>query len=196
MGKTLQGSRTAENLMRAFAGESQARNRYTFYASIAKKEGYVQISNVFTKTADNEKEHAEIFFKHLSKDLNKQNVNITEAGYPVDLGNTLENLKAAAHGENEEHTSIYPAFEQVAREEGFFEIATSFKLISEIEGHHEQRFNTLANNIMNNTVFRKNTEVTWICSNCGHVHSGMEAPQICPVCQHDKGYFELFVEQF
>lgn len=195
--KSLKGTKTAENLLKSFAGESQARNRYTYYASIAKKEGYVQISNIFTETADNEKEHAKRFFKFLSADpeLNGTALQIT-ADYPIALGNTLENLKAAASGENEEWSDLYPAFADVAAEEGFPEIAAVYRKIADAEKRHETRFNKLAANIENGTVFKKDEVVLWKCNNCGYIHEGMEAPKLCPACAHPQAHFEVFVETY
>jgi rubrerythrin len=195
--KSLKGTRTAENLLKSFAGESQARNRYTYYASVAKKEGYVQIANIFTETADNEKEHAKRFFKFLSADpeLNGTALQIT-ADYPIALGNTLENLKAAASGENEEWSDLYPAFADVAAEEGFPEIAAVYRKIADAEKRHETRFNKLAANLENGTVFKKDEVVLWKCNNCGYIHEGTEAPKLCPACAHPQSYFEVFVETY
>ncbi|MBM7685844.1 rubrerythrin [Defluviitalea raffinosedens] len=195
--KSLKGTRTAENLLKSFAGESQARNRYTYYASVAKKEGYVQIANIFTETADNEKEHAKRFFKFLSADpeLNGTALQIT-ADYPIALGNTLENLKAAASGENEEWSDLYPAFADIAAEEGFSEIAAVYRKIADAEKRHETRFNKLAANLENGTVFKKDEVVLWKCNNCGYIHEGTEAPKLCPACAHPQSYFEVFVETY
>ena len=195
--KSLKGTRTAENLLKSFAGESQARNRYTYYASVAKKEGYVQIANIFTETADNEKEHAKRFFKFLSADpeLNGTALQIT-ADYPIALGNTLENLKAAASGENEEWSDLYPAFADIAAEEGFSEIAAVYRKIADAEKRHETRFNKLAANLENGTVFKKDEVVLWKCNNCGYIHEGMEAPKLCPACAHPQAHFEVFVETY
>ncbi|QCX33921.1 rubrerythrin family protein [Caloramator sp. E03] len=193
--KSLKGTKTAENLMKAFAGESQARNRYTFYASAAKKEGYIQISNLFLETAENEKEHAKIFFKFLNESFEGEAVTIS-AGYPVGLSNTESNLLYAANGEKEEWSDIYPEFAKVAEEEGFLEIATTFKKIAEVEKHHETRYRKLLDNIKNGEVFKKNKTVKWKCDNCGYIYEGEEAPQSCPACKHPQGYFELFVENY
>jgi len=195
--KSLKGTKTAENLLKSFAGESQARNRYTYYASIARKEGYVQISNVFTETADNEKEHAKRFFKFLSadKELNQTALEIT-AGFPIALGNTKENLLAAAEGENEEWADLYPAFADTADEEGFKEIAAVFRKIADAEQSHEIRFKKLAANIENGSVFKKNESVFWKCNNCGYIHEGTEAPNLCPACAHPQAHFEVFVETY
>ena len=194
----LKGTKTAENLLKAFAGESQARNRYTYYASVADKEGYKQIRNIFIETADNEKEHAKRFYKFLLAGL-KDELPATimiNAGYPVAQGNTLDNLKAAANGENEEWSELYPAFAQVADEEGFPEIAAAFKMISISEQRHEARFIKLAENIENDRVFKRDEKVLWKCGNCGYVHEGKEAPKECPACVHPQGHFELFVEAY
>lgn len=196
--KSLKGTETAKNLMKSFAGESQARNRYTYYASIADKEGYKQIRNLFIETADNEKEHAKRFYKFLlagfEGDL-PQNLEI-QAGFPVAQGNTLVNLKAAARGENEEWRELYPAFADVADKEGFPEIAEVYRKIASAEEKHEIRFNKLAQNIENGTVFRKDGKVFWKCGNCGYIHEGDSAPELCPACAHPQSHFELFVETY
>lgn len=191
----LKGTRTATNLMQSFAGESQARMRYTYYASEAKKEGYVQISNIFEETANNEKEHAKRFFKFLNKDLLGEKVKIT-AEFPVVWGDTLTNLKSAAQGENEEHTELYPEFARIAKEEGFDEISKVFIEVAEAEERHEKRFLKLAENIINNTVFEKNEVVEWKCNNCGYVHTGNKAPEKCPACDHPQAHFEVFKETY
>ncbi|RRD94224.1 rubrerythrin family protein [Clostridiales bacterium COT073_COT-073] len=193
---SLKGTKTAENLLKAFAGESQARNRYTYYAGIAKKEGFIQISNIFTETANNEKEHAEVFYKHLANDFKDEMIEINGACYPIALGNTLENLISAANGEQEEWTELYPEFAKVAEEEGFKAVAASFRLIAEIEKHHEERYRKLADNVEKQQVFTKTEEKMWICSNCGYITTGTSAPKICPACKHAQEYFELFVEEF
>lgn len=193
---TLKGTKTCENLMKAFAGESQARNRYTFYASVAKKEGYVQIANIFTETAENEKEHAKRFFKFLVEDLNGEAVVINDAGYPVALGDTKSNLIAAASGENEEWNELYPSFAKIAREEGFQSVAAAFELIATVERHHEERYRKLAENLENNTVFKKDKKELWICSNCGYIYEGESAPKVCPACLHPQSYFEILVEKY
>ncbi|WMM25268.1 rubrerythrin family protein [Tissierella sp. MB52-C2] len=194
----LKGTKTAENLMKSFAGESQARNRYTYYASVADKEGYKQIRNIFIETADNEKEHAKRFYKFLLAGLKDElpaNINI-EASFPVAQGNTIDNLRAAASGENEEWEELYPAFADIAEEEGFKEIADAFRAIADAEKAHEVRFNKLAENILNNKVFEKAEKVLWKCGNCGYVHEGSNAPDLCPACIHPQGHFELFVETY
>lgn len=193
--KSLKGTRTAENLMKAFAGESQARNRYTYYASAAKKEGYIQISNIFTETAENEKEHAKRFFKFLNESLNGEMVDIN-ASYPVGLGDTKANLLSAANGEKEEWTDLYPEFARVAEEEDFQPVAVAFRKIAEVEKHHEERYRKLLSNLENDTVFKKEKVVMWKCNNCGYIHVGTSAPESCPACQHPQGYFEVFVETY
>jgi rubrerythrin len=191
----IKGSETEKNLLKAFAGESQARNRYTYFASLAKKEGYEQISTIFTETADNEKEHAKIFFKHLEKSEGMP-VEIT-ASYPAGkIGTTKENLLAAANGEHEEWGEIYPKFEKIALKEGFKEIAESFKEIGEVEEHHEKRYRKLLKNIEEGKVFKKDKVVKWICKNCGYVHEGKEAPNECPACKHPQAYYELLEENY
>jgi rubrerythrin len=193
--KSLKGTRTAENLMKAFAGESQARNRYTYYASAAKKEGYIQISNIFTETAENEKEHAKRFFKFLNESLNEDMVDVN-ASYPVGLGDTKANLLSAANGEKEEWTDLYPEFAGVAEEEGFQSVAVAFRKIAEVEKHHEERYRKLLSNLENDTAFKKENIVMWKCNNCGYIHVGTSAPESCPACQHPQGYFEVFVETY
>jgi rubrerythrin len=193
--KSLKGTKTAENLMKAFAGESQARNRYTYFASVAKKEGYVQIANLFLETADNEKEHAKRFFKFVVESLNGETVEIN-AAYPVALRDTKANLLAAAKGENEEWTDLYPTFAQIAEDEGFSAVAVAFRKISEVEKRHEERYLELLKNIENDNVFKKDTAVEWKCDNCGYIHTGESAPQTCPACLHPQEYFELFVKAY
>ena len=192
MNKILRGTKTETNLLAAFAGESQARNRYTFFASVARKEGYVQIANVFAETAGNEKEHAEIFFKYLEGG----DVEIT-AAYPAGvIGNTEENLRAAADGEKLEWSEIYASFNKIAADEGFADIATSFKEIAEVEEFHEGRYRKLANNIADGVVFKRKATVKWHCINCGYIHEGTEAPKECPACQHPQAYYELLAENY
>ena len=188
---SLKGTKTEHNLMAAFAGESQARNRYTHYASVAKKEGYEQIAGIFLETADNEKEHAKRFFKFLEGTP----VNIT-ATYPSALGDTMLNLKAAASGENEEWTDLYPTFANIADEEGFPQIAVVFRKIAEVEKHHEERYLKLLSNIETDKVFKKDAEIQWKCRNCGYVHNDASAPQMCPACAHPKAYFEVRAENY
>ena len=191
--KSVKGTETEKNLLKAFAGESQARTRYTYFASTAKKEGYEQISAIFLETAENEKEHAKRFFSFLEGGMIE-----IEAEYPAGvLGkNTLENLKAAADGENEEYTKLYPHFADVAQKEGFSEIAALFRVISKVEAEHEKRYRKLAANIENNEVFKKDKPVRWKCRNCGYVQEGPEAPESCPSCSHPKAYFEIKEENY
>jgi rubrerythrin len=187
MEKSLKGTRTEQNLLKAFAGESQARNRYEFAAKVAKNEGYVQISNIFLKTSLQEKAHAKNFFTFLEGGA----VEIT-ASYPAGkTGTTPENLKAAAMGEYEEWTHLYPAFAEIAKEEGFPEVAIAFKMIAKVEAEHEKRFLKLLKNIEEGTVYQKKEKVRWVCSNCGYVHEGEKALEKCPACHHPKEYFEL-----
>ncbi len=194
--KSLLGTETAKNLMASFAGESQARSRYTFYSSIAKKEGYVQISQIFMETAEQEKEHAKKFYKYLKENFVDENIEIT-ASFPVSLHkDTLSNLKAAASGENEEWEDMYIAFAKVAKEEGFPEIANTFERVAEVENRHEARFAKLAKNIEDGKVFKRDEVSLWKCLNCGYIYEGLEAPTECPACQHPQGYFELFVENY
>jgi rubrerythrin len=183
---SIKGTQTEKNLLKAFAGESQAKNRYTFFAKTAKKEGYEQIAELFENTAIQEEQHAKIFFKFLEGGM----LEIT-ATYPAGIiGNTAENLKAAAGGENEEWTAIYPEFSDIALKEGFPKIAMAFKLISKIEAEHEKRFLKLLQNVESNHVFAEETETEWVCRKCGHVHHGKKALENCPVCDHPKSYFE------
>ncbi len=194
--KSLIGTETAKNLMASFAGECQARNRYVFYSSIAKKEGYVQISQIFMETAEQEKEHAKKFYKYLKESFSDENIEIT-ASFPVSFHkDTLSNLKAAASGENEEWEDVYIAFAKVAKEEGFPEIANTFEKVAEVENRHEIRFAKLAKNIEDGTVFKRDEVSLWKCLNCGYIYEGLEAPTECPACQHPQGYFELFVENY
>ncbi|WP_138159469.1 rubrerythrin [Peptoniphilus catoniae] len=193
--KELKGTKTAENLMKSFAGECQAATRYTYYANQAKKDKYIQISKIFEETSRNEVAHAKRFFKFLNKDLDGEAIEIT-AGFPVHLGDTLSNLKAAAAGENEEHSSMYPEFEKVAREEGFEEIAKVFHEVAEVEEAHEKRYLKLAKNIEEGKVWKKDEVVLWKCNNCGYIHEGKEAPEICPACAHGREHFELFKETY
>lgn len=192
MEKSIKGTRTEQNLLKAFAGESQARNRYTFFAKVAKKEGYEQIAALFEETAINEEQHAKAFFKNLEGG----EVMIT-AGYPAGkIGTTLDNLKAAAGGEHEEWASIYPEFSKIAAEEGFPKVATLSKLIAKIEESHENRYLRLLKNLEENKVFEREEKVFWICRNCGHIHFGTKALNNCPVCDHPMAYFELKAENF
>lgn len=196
--KNLKGTRTLKNLMSAFAGESQARNRYIFYASVARKEGYKQIEAIFTETAANEKEHAERFFNLMLEGLDGMlpaEVEIT-AGFPVVKGDTLANLEAAAAGEKFEWSELYLESEKIAREEGFQEVADAFRHIASVEAKHENRYRKLAENIRNGQVFKRDQVTRWKCSNCGYVHEGTSAPDICPACKHPKDYYELYVEAY
>lgn len=179
--KELKGTKTEQNLKTAFAGESQARNKYTYYASQAKKDGYEQIAEVFTKTADNEKEHAKMWFKLLHNGT---------------IPATVDNLIDAAAGENEEWTSMYKKMAEEARAEGFDEIALKFEGVAKIEKAHEERYKKLAEVIKNKTVFQKSEKKAWICRNCGHIHVGNEPPKVCPVCNHPQSYFEILNEEF
>ncbi len=179
--KELKGTKTEKNLMEAFAGESQARNKYTYYASVAKKEGYEQIASIFEETANNEKEHAKMWFKEL---------------HGGSVPGTIENLIDAAKGENGEWTEMYKRMAKEAREEGFIEIAEKFEGVAAIEKRHEERYNKLLENVKKNTVFKKTKEKIWICRNCGHVYVGREAPKVCPVCNHPQAYFQLLTEEF
>ncbi len=191
----LKGSETEKCLMKAFAGESQARNRYTFFASEAKKEGYEQISAIFTETADNEKEHAKIFFKYLNK-CGGDTLEIT-ASFPSGIiSETSKNLEMAANGEHEEWTVLYPEFAKIAKEEGFNEIAKSFNEIAKIEQEHEKRYLKLLQNIQDGKVFFKEKIVVWKCRNCGYIHVGTEAPEVCPACNHPKAYYEIQSENY
>lgn len=189
---SIKGTRTEKNLLASFAGESQARGRYTYFASVAKKEGYEQIAAVFLETAEQEKEHAKKFFKFLEGGM----VEITST-YPAGIiSTTLENLKAAAEGENEEWTVLYPEAAKVAREEGFTEIAVAFEMIAKVEAEHEARYRKLLERMETGTVFERNGEIYWQCRNCGYVHKGKKAPEKCPACQHPKAYFEPKKENY
>lgn len=189
---SIKGTKTEKNLLAAFAGESQARTRYTYFASRAKKDGYEQISSIFEETANQEKEHAKRFFTHLEGG----DVEIT-AAYPAGvIGSTLDNLKAAAAGENHEWGTLYPDFAKTAREEGFPAIATLFEMISVAEKQHEKRYADLAANIEAGRVFTRDTEVTWRCRNCGYLHTGKEAVKVCPACAHAQAHFELLGENW
>jgi len=190
--RSIKGTKTEKNLLTAFAGESQARNRYTYFASQAKKEGYEQIAAVFLETADNEKEHA----KRLFKLLEGGEVEII-ASFPAGvIGNTKENLKAAATGENYEYTKMYPEFARIAEEEGFPNIAAIFRAIAVAEKQHEKRFLALLENIEKDRVFKRDRVVKWKCRNCGYIHEGTEAPEKCPACAHPRAYFELLGENY
>ncbi|MCL1972393.1 MAG: rubrerythrin family protein [Endomicrobia bacterium] len=192
MSKSVKGTKTEKNLLASFAGESQARNRYTYFASVAKKEGFEQISAIFAETADNEKEHAKRFFKFLEGGA----LEIT-ATYPAGkIGSTAENLKAAAMGENEEHTKLYPDAAKVADEEGFPDIAACFRFIAEVEKHHEARYLELLTNVDYQRVFKKEHEIKWKCRNCGYIYAAKEALEKCPACLHPQSYMEEAADNF
>jgi len=190
--KSIKGSETEKNLLKAFAGESQARNRYTYFASVAKKAGFEQISAIFLETADNEKEHAKVFFKFL------EGGEVTiEASYPAGkISSTEENLLEAANGEKMEWGTLYPKFEKIAREEGFLAVARAFKEIGEVEEQHEKRYRKLLENVKKNQVFKKEKVVKWKCRNCGYVHEGKDAPDMCPACSHAQAYYEVLEENY
>jgi rubrerythrin len=190
--KSMKGTQTEKNLLAAFAGESQARNRYSFFASKAKKEGYEQIAAIFQETAENEMEHAKVFFKHLQGG----EVEIL-AEYPAGkIGTTEENLLAAAEGEKMEWGSLYPDFSKTADKEGFPMVAHSFEKIAQVEAYHEKRYRKLHENIKKSKVFKKDSEKKWKCRNCGYVHEGKEVPDVCPACQHPKSYYEIWTEPY
>jgi rubrerythrin len=192
MEKSIKGTKTEQNLLKAFAGESQARNRYTYFASVAKKEGYEQIAAVFIETADQEKEHAKRFFKFLEGG----SVEIT-ATYPAgSIGTTAENLKAAADGENEEWSELYPEFARIAEEEGFKKVAVAFKMIAKVEAEHEARYRMLQARVEEDKVFEREEEIEWQCRNCGFTHKGKKALENCPACEHPKAYFEPKKENY
>ncbi len=192
MAKSIKGTRTETNLLAAFAGESQARNRYTYFASAARKEGYEQIANIFAETAENEKEHAKVFFKYLEGG----DVQIT-ASYPAGKIEAAKlNLESAAAGENLEWTTLYSDFARTAKEEGFDEISNSFEQVAKVEKFHESRYRKLINNIVNNEVFKKKAAVKWHCINCGYVFEGKDAPLQCPACKHPQSYYEILAENF
>jgi rubrerythrin len=192
MGNSIKGTKTEKNLLATFAGESQARNRYTYFASAARKEGFEQIANIFAETADNEKEHAKVFFNHLEGG----NVEIV-AAYPAGMiKDTKSNLEGAAAGENMEWTTLYANFAKIAREEGFAEVARSFEQISKVEKFHESRYRKLIANITNGEVFKKKTVVKWHCANCGYVFEGTEPPKECPACAHPQAFYEVLAENY
>ena len=192
MGKSLKGTKTEKNLLKAFAGESQARNRYEFFASVARKEGFEQIANIFMETSLQEKEHAKRFFKFLEGGVTE----IT-AGYPAGIiGTTKQNLKAAAEGEHEEWTDLYPNFAEVAKEEGFPEVASAFKMIAKVETEHERRYLKLLQNVSEDKVFMKNGKVWWKCLNCGYVYESEKALENCPVCLHPKAFMQIREENY
>ena len=184
--KSIKGTQTEQNLLKSFAGESQARTRYTFFASVAKKEGFEQISAIFMETAEQEKEHAKKFFKYLEGGM----VEIT-ASFPAGvIGTTAENLRAAAEGENEEWVELYPHFADVAEQEGFPAVALTFRNVAKVEAEHEKRYRKLLENVENGTVFADSEEIEWQCRNCGYVHRGKTAPELCPACAHPRAFFE------
>ena len=190
--KSLKGTQTEKNLLTAFAGESQARNRYTFFASKAKKEGYEQISGIFQETAENEKEHAKRLFKFLEGGTAE-----ISASFPAGvIGETKDNLKGSAEGENHEYTTMYPEFAKIAEEEGFSDVASAMRAIANAEKQHEKRYLGLLDNLNNNTVFKKDEIVKWRCRNCGYIHEGNEAPEECSACAHARNYFELLAENW
>jgi len=192
MAKSIKGTKTEKNLLAAFAGESQARNRYTYFASAAKKEGLEQISHIFIETAENEKEHAKVFFKY----LDGGDTEIT-ASYPAGIiKDTKSNLAAAAAGENLEWTTLYSDFAKIAQDEGFPEVARSFQEIAKVEKFHESRYRRLINNISNGEVFKKKSSIKWHCTNCGYVFEGNQAPGECPACKHPQAYYEVLAENF
>lgn len=191
--KSLKGTKTEKNVLLSFAGESQARNRYTYFASQAKNEGYEQIAAIFLDTADNEKEHAKVFFKLLE---NGELVEINGAFPAGVIGDTIANLKAAADGEMFENTKLYPGFASIAEGEGFPEISRTFRLISSVEKGHEKRYRALLKNVEDGTVFKRSEKVFWRCRNCGYIHEGTEAPGECPACWHSKAYYEILNENY
>lgn len=194
--KSLKGTETAKNLMKSFAGECQARTRYTYFASKARKDGYLQISNIFMETAENEKEHAKRFYSFLENDFQGEPLKI-EAEYPVEYPtDTKTNLLYAAEGEHDENSNLYPTFAKIAEEEGFPEIAACYRMITIAEKAHENRYRKLAANIENGTVFKKDETVLWKCDNCGFIFEGKEAPAKCPACLHPQAFFEVFKENY
>lgn len=188
----LQGTRTEKNILTAFCGESQARNRYTYFSKKARKEGFIQIANIFEETANQEKEHAKRFFKLLEGG----EIEIVGSFPAGTIGTTIQNLKASAIGENQEHTIIYPGFAKIAKDEGFEKVATVFKAISVAEKQHEKRYSDLADNIEKNKIFARETSLKWRCINCGYLHNGNNALVKCPACDHSKAYFELLGENW
>ena len=190
--KSIIGTQTEKNLLTSFAGESQARNRYTYFAGKARKEGYVQIADIFEETANQEKEHAKRFFKFLEGGM----VEISGSFPAGVIASTLENLQASAAGENEEHTELYPEFARIAREEGFEAVAVIYEMIAIAEKQHEKRFRDLAANIEGGKVFKRDSDVTWRCRNCGYVHTATDAPESCPACAHPQAHFELLGENY
>ena len=192
MSTNFKGSITEQNLLNAFAGESQARNKYTYYSKIAKKEGYEQIAAIFEETAENEMEHAKLFFKHIGNNP----LGHVDSFYPFEIGTTEENLNSAISGETEEYDVLYKEAEGVALEEGFDAVADTFKHVRTAEQHHAQRYKLLLEQLQNGTTFAKDTEVTWICRKCGYIYTGKSAPKICPNCHHPQGYFQVLCEKY
>lgn len=195
---SIKGSRTSENLMKAFAGESQARNRYLYAARVAQKQGFEHIAGIFTETADNEKMHAKLFLKHLINNGMKGEAVTISATYPaaLDEQETLSNLKWAAEGEKEEWTELYPMFAEIAEDEGFNDIATTFRMVAKVEAKHEARYRKLIENVTNQKVFKKDGKVFWKCRECGYIHEGDSAPNLCPCCKHPQAFFELLAENY
>lgn len=192
MDMEFKGSRTEKNVLAAFAGESQARTRYTFFASAARKEGYEQIAGIFEETSDNEKEHAKLFFSHL-----KGGTAEITASYPAGIiGSTAENLRAAAEGEKLEWGTLYPGFAETAEQEGFIDVAKTFRSVAKVEAYHERRYRKLLANVETNKVFKRDAPTKWKCRNCGFVFEGSEAPEKCPVCSHPRSYFEIWCENY
>ena len=186
------GSKTEKNVLAAFAGECQARTRYTFFSSIARKEGLEQIAGLFQETSDNEKEHAQLYFQHL-----KGGTVQIEAAYPAGImGTTAQNLQAAAEGEKFEWGTLYPSFGKIAEEEGFKDVANTFRMVAKVEAYHERRYLKLLENVNKGTIFKKDKPIKWKCRNCGYVHEGSEAPGACPVCSHPKSFFEVWTEDY
>lgn len=195
---SIKGSRTSENLLKAFAGESQARNRYTYAARVAQKQGFEHIAAIFTETADNERMHAKLFLKHLINNGMKGEPITISATYPaaLDEEDTVANLEWAAGGEKEEWTMLYPEFAEIAEDEGFNDIAVTFRMIAKVEAKHEARYRKLIENVKNQKVFKKDGKVFWKCRECGYIHEGDTAPVICPCCKHPQAFFELWVENY
>lgn len=188
--KSLQGTKTAENLAKAFAGESQARNRYIFYSKVAEQEGHMYIAEVFKETADEERAHAKVFFDFLIQGLGKTHIKV-DAEYPIGFGNTEQNLQYAAEGEKEEWGTLYPGFADIAKQEGFPEVEFALKKIVEIETIHERRYLDLMNALKNGSLYKKNTNQYWKCMNCGYIFEGLEAPKVCPACKYPQGWFQI-----
>ena len=196
--KSLKGTKTAKNLMMSFAGESQATMRYKYYAKVADKEKYIQIRDIFEETARNEEQHAKRFYRFLQKDFFDEEIEVVQS-FPVHLDEkkgTLSNLKAAAAGEEFEHTEMYPEFAKIAKEEGFKAIAATLKEIGEVEEHHDKRYTALADRLEKDKLFERDEEVYWICLNCGYVHKGKKAPKKCPACDHPQGFFKVLLEDY